>query len=96
MQEGRHVARGVQARLANRTFAPFAYTDKGMLATIGRSAAVVAFGRLRLWGFPAWLLWLFVHLYYLIEFENRALVLIQWANNYFTRHRGSRLIGDRG
>ena len=62
MQEGRYVGRVIRNRLANEHTAPFRYVDKGYLATIGRSAAVASFGRLRLWGFPAWLLWLFVHL----------------------------------
>jgi NADH dehydrogenase len=96
MQQGRYVARLVRARLAGRTRPPFAYFHKGSLATVGHSSAVAGFGPVRLWGLPAWLLWLFVHLLYLIEFENRLLVLIQWANNYLTRHRGSRLItGDQ-
>jgi NADH dehydrogenase len=97
IQEGRYAARTIRARLEGRTLPPFEYFDKGALATIGRSAAVAAFRSLRFWGFPAWLVWLVIHIVYLIEFENRLLVMIQWANTYVTRHRGSRLItGDHG
>ncbi len=97
MQQGRYVARGIVRRLAGRELAPFKYLDRGSLATIGRSAAVADFGMLRFAGFPAWLLWLFVHILFLIEFENRVLVATQWAWNYFTRNRGARLIvGRRG
>lgn len=96
IQEGRFVARVVSARLAGRTPpAAFRYFDKGTLATIGRSSAVGQFRGLRFWGFPAWLAWLFIHLVYLVEFENRILVLIQWINMYGKRHRGARLITHR-
>jgi NADH dehydrogenase len=95
IQQGKFVARVVSARLAGRTPpAEFRYFDKGALATIGRSAAVGQFHGLRFWGFPAWLAWLFIHLIYLIEFENRIIVLIQWVNMYVNRHRGVRLITD--
>jgi len=93
IQQGKFVARVISDRLAGKTPpSTFHYFDKGSLATIGRSAAVGEFRGLRFWGFPAWLGWLFIHLIYLIEFENRLLVLIQWVNMYVNRHRGSRLI----
>jgi NADH dehydrogenase len=92
MAQGRYVARVITRRLVGKETAEFNYFDKGQLATIGRAAAVADFGRLRFSGYPAWLLWLFVHLMYLVEFENRVLVLFQWAWNYFTRNRGARLI----
>lgn len=93
IQQGKFVARVISDRLAGRTpSTDFRYFDKGSLATIGRSAAVGEFHGLRFWGFPAWLGWLFIHLIYLIEFENRLLVLIQWVNMYVNRHRGARLI----
>ncbi len=92
IQAGRYVARLIRARLDGGAVGPFQYFDKGSLATIGRAAAVAEFRGLMFWGFPAWLVWLVVHLLYLIEFENRLLVLIQWANTYVTRSRGSRLI----
>ena len=92
MQQGRYVAEVIRERLEGRATQPFHYRDKGSLATIGRAAAVADFGRIHLGGFPAWLIWLFVHLMYLAEFDNRLLVFIQWAYNYFTRNRGARLI----
>jgi NADH dehydrogenase len=92
MQGGDYVARLIKARLAGRVLPPFRYHDKGNLAVIGRNAAVADLGWLRLSGFPAWIIWIFIHLYYLIEYDNRLLVLVQWAWNYFTRKRGARLI----
>jgi NADH dehydrogenase len=92
MQQGRYVGKAVRARIAGRAANPFRYFNKGELATIGRAAAVANFGRLRFSGYPAWLLWLFVHLMYLVDFENRLLVFVQWAWNYVTWNRGARLI----
>ncbi len=92
MQQGRYVARTIAGRLAGRGHAPFRYRDRGSLATIGRSAAVADFGRLRFTGFPAWLLWSGVHIFFLIEYENRVLVAIRWLWNYVTHNRGTRLI----
>jgi NADH dehydrogenase len=94
-QQGKYVAAVVRSRLAGKQTGPFRYFDKGSMATIGRSSAVAEFRGWRFWGFPAWLMWLAIHLIYLIEFENRVLVMVQWANSYFTHRRGSRLIvGD--
>jgi NADH dehydrogenase len=95
MQEGRYAAKLIEARLEGRTLPPFRYRDKGTLATIGRAAAVADLGRVRLWGFPAWLAWLFIHLMYIVEYENRLLVLMQWAWNYLTWNRSARLITGR-
>jgi NADH dehydrogenase len=92
MQQGKYVAKLIQRRLKEKNLKPFQYRDKGNLATIGRAAAVGVIWRLRMWGYPAWLIWLFVHLMYLVEFENRVLVLTQWFWNYITRNRGARLI----
>lgn len=92
IQSGRHVARAIRADLKGRARRPFRYTDKGSLATIGRNAAVADFGRLRFGGFIAWLLWVFVHIIYLIGFRNRILVLMQWAWAWLSYHRGIRLI----
>jgi NADH dehydrogenase len=92
MQQGRYVARLIEARLRGKSLTPFAYRDYGSMATIGRNAAVADFGRLRFGGYLAWLAWLFIHLMYLVEFENRLLVLMQWGWNYFTRNRAARLI----
>jgi NADH dehydrogenase len=98
IQQGRHVADTIRRRMRNEEPKPFRYVNKGELATIGRAAAVANFGRLRFSGYPAWFLWLFVHLMYLVGFENRLLVFVQWAWNYVTRNRGARLIahGWRG
>lgn len=71
------------------------YNDRGSMAVIGRNAAVADPGWLRLCGFPAWLLWLFVHLLYLVQFQNRLLVLMQWAWSYFSRNRSALLIPER-
>jgi NADH dehydrogenase len=92
MQEGRYVARLVGARLKERRIGPFHYRDKGNLATIGRASAVADLHAVRLSGFPAWVTWLVVHLWYLIGFQNRLLVLIRWSFSFFTRGRGARLI----
>jgi NADH dehydrogenase len=92
MQQGRYVARLIAARLVGRSIAPFVYSNKGSMAVIGRGAAVVDLGWAHFNGHLAWLAWLFVHLLYLVEFENRLLVLIQWAINYVTWNRGARLI----
>jgi NADH dehydrogenase len=92
IQQGKYVAALIRERLRGGTLPPFHYDDPGSMATIGRSRAVAAIGDLRFSGFAAWVLWLFVHLLYIIEFERRLLVLVQWAWNYFTRNRGARLI----
>jgi NADH dehydrogenase len=92
MQEGRYVGRTVRARVEGRATPPFRYRDKGNLATIGRSAAVADLKGVRVSGFPAWLLWLVVHLFYLVGYQNRLLVLIRWSFSFATRGRGARLI----
>jgi NADH:ubiquinone reductase (H+-translocating) len=92
MQQGRYAAEVVRARLVGRDTKPFRYRDKGNLATIGRAAAVADIKGLRLSGFVAWLTWLFVHLWYLIGFQNRLLVIIRWTFSFLTRGRGARLI----
>lgn len=92
MQQGRYVAQLIQGRLKGQTLPPFHYQNRGNLAVIGRNAAVADLGFLKFAGFPAWLIWVFIHILYLIEFDNRVLVMFQWAWNYFTRKRGARLI----
>jgi NADH:ubiquinone reductase (H+-translocating) len=93
MQQGRYVARLIQRRLAGRDEpAAFHYFNKGNLATVGRNRAVAEFGKLHISGFAAWFTWVFVHLMYLVEFDNRLLVFTEWVYNYFTRNRGARLI----
>jgi NADH dehydrogenase len=96
IQQGRFVARLINARLRGRPLPTFHYRDLGNLATIGRSAAVADFGKLHVSGFLAWLLWLFVHLMNLVGFRNRLLVLVQWGWNYFTFDRSARLITETG
>jgi NADH dehydrogenase len=94
MQQGAYAARLIARRLRGRSLPGFRYRDRGCMAVIGRSSAVAQIGKLRLRSFPAWLVWLFVHLIYLVEFENRMLVLLQWGWNYFTRNRSARLITE--
>jgi len=97
MQEGRHAAAVVEDRLQGRPARRFRYFDKGNLATIGRSRAVADIKGVHLSGFIAWSTWLTVHLFYLIGFENRLLVLIRWSFSFATHGRGARLIaGDDG
>lgn len=91
-QMGRHVAHAIQARLAGGTPAPFRYAHHGLLATIGRMAAVVDLGKLRFSGLPAWWFWLGAHVYFLIGFRNRLMVLIDWAGAYWTYQRGARIV----
>jgi NADH:ubiquinone reductase (H+-translocating) len=95
MQQGRYVGRVVAARLGGAP-APgaFRYRDKGSLATIGRAEAVADVRGLRFSGFPAWFAWLTIHVFYLIGFENRVVVLLRWGYGYFTRRRGNRLITE--
>src|SRR5262249_42574424 len=93
-QMGVHAARCIRARLAGRPSAPFRYRHQGLLATIGRGAAVVDLGRVRLKGLVAWWFWLLAHVYFLIGFRNRLVVLIDWADAYWTYHRGARIIVD--
>jgi NADH dehydrogenase len=92
MQQGRYVARAILDRLRGRGHRPFRYVDKGNVATIGRARAVADLHGLHLSGFPAWVFWLALHLYYLIGFQNRVLVLIRWVFSFVTRGRGARLI----
>ena len=107
IQEGRYVAKLIarEIKAGTQRFShstredgvfnsrpAFHYYDKGSIATIGRAAAVAEFGRIHISGFMAWLAWLFVHILFLIGFQNRVLVFIQWAWSYFTYERGARLI----
>jgi NADH dehydrogenase len=95
MQQGRFVARQIQRSLRNQPLQKFRYLDKGSMATIGRSRAVAELGKIKLSGFAAWLFWLVVHIYYLIDFRSRILVLINWAWAYLAYERGARLITGR-
>ena len=91
-QMGRHVAQSIRARLDGRATAPFAYRDYGNLATIGRMAAVVDFGRLKFSGLPAWWFWLTAHVFFLIGFRNRLVVLLNWFWAYWSYQRAARII----
>jgi NADH dehydrogenase len=92
MQQGRHAARAIRARLTGKSREPFHYVDKGNLATIGRARAVADIKGLHLSGPLAWLTWLAVHLWYLVGFQNRLLVFTRWAFSFFAHGRGARLI----
>jgi NADH:ubiquinone reductase (H+-translocating) len=104
MQMGKHAAVVIARRIdkdggkdQNTDGPAFRFFDKGTMAVIGRNKAVARIGVVN-WSFPgfiAWLAWLFIHIVFLVGFENRLLVLVQWANHYITRHRGSRLITAR-
>ncbi len=95
IQEGRHAARNIVRALRGEPGEPFHYRDKGTLATIGRSAAVADLGRVKLSGWIAWVGWLVIHIFFLIGFRNRFLVLFQWAWAYMTWDRGARLLTGR-
>ncbi len=95
MQGGKYVARVIRDRLAQRVTPAFRYRDSGSLAIIGHSSAVVDLNWTKLTGFPAWFVWAFVHVMFLIEFDNQLLVMTQWLWNYFTRNQGARLITGR-
>ncbi len=92
IQMGEHASRVIGADLAGKARKPFRYRDRGQLAVIGRGYAVAEIGRVQSAGFFAWLLWIFVHIFFLIGFRTRLLVMIEWAWSYFTLQRGARLI----
>lgn len=92
MQEGDYIARLLKSRLKGKSLKPFKYFDQGSLAVIGRNAAVANIWNFRISGLPAWLIWVFVHIYYLVEFDNKLVVMVQWGWTYLTNRGGSRLI----
>jgi NADH dehydrogenase len=97
IQEGSYAAKTIKARLNGKTeHPPFHYFDKGDMAVIGRAAAVANVFGMHFWGLPAWLIWLFIHLLYIVEFQDRVLVFIQWGFEYLTFNRGARLITGEG
>lgn len=95
IQEGRHAAHNILRAIEGKNLEPFKYRDKGMLAAIGRSYSVATLRHVRLGGFIAWIIWVVVHIYFLIGFRNRILVMIEWAWRYLTWDRGARLITGR-
>ncbi len=96
MQQGHYVAKLIHRRLQGGTLPPFHYRDRGTMATIGRARAVAMVGPLKFSGIFAWLAWLFIHLMYIVEFQNRVLIFFQWAWNYLTWNRSARLITGVG
>jgi NADH dehydrogenase len=95
IQQGHSTALNIVRDMKGEARKNFHYFDKGSLATIGRAAGIAQFGNIHISGFVAWLAWLFIHIFFLIGFRNRVLVLIQWAWSYLTYERGARLItGD--
>src|SRR5690554_2407610 len=92
IQQGRYLAKAIKRRVAGKAIEPFHYFDKGQMSTIGRASAIVEFGRIKTVGFFAWILWLFIHLLYLVGFKNRVIVLIEWTYSYLAFKRGSRII----
>ena len=95
-QMGRHAARNILRALADKPPLPYRYRDYGQLATIGRSSAVAMFGRVHIWGWLAWVAWLTAHIYFLIGFRNRLVVLIDWAWAYWTSERSARIVVGPG
>ncbi len=96
MQQGDYVAKLIRRRLRGEAPPPFRYRDRGTMAVIGRARAVAMVGPVRFSGIVAWLAWLFIHLMYIVEHENRVLIFFQWAWNYLTWNRSARLItGER-
>ncbi len=92
MQQGRYLAKTIRNELLGKPREKFVFVDKGQMATIGRSRAIVEIGKLKITGFTAWLIWLVVHIYYLTGFKNRLFVVFSWAWSYLTFRRGARLI----
>jgi NADH dehydrogenase len=95
MQQGRYIGHTIFNDVRGRPRSPFRFIDKGQMATIGRSRAILEIGKLKLAGWIAWIVWLVVHIYYLTGFHNRLLVVLQWAWSYLTFGRGARLIVDK-
>jgi NADH dehydrogenase len=93
MQQGEYAAQSILKSVRGQSSRPFVFRDRGMMVVIGRNAAAVDFGRFGLSGPVAWFLWAVVHIMNLVEFDNRLIVMIQWAWDYFTRNKGARLVG---
>jgi NADH dehydrogenase len=92
MQQGKYAADLIRSRIMGKSLKSFRYINYGTMATIGKKKAVADMGKLHMAGFFGWIAWLFIHLMYIVEFENRVLVIVQWAWNYFTGNRSARLI----
>jgi NADH:ubiquinone reductase (H+-translocating) len=96
IQQGHHAARNICHLIDGEPLEPFQYEDKGNMATVGRNRAIADVRGLQLWGFPAWLAWGWIHIYFLIGFRNRLFVMLHWVWSYFTFSRGARLITTTG
>jgi NADH dehydrogenase len=96
IQQAAHASANIRCALAGQPSRPFTYKNLGNLATIGRNYAVADLPRLQMTGYPAWLFWLFVHVFKLIGFRNRLSVMLQWASSYMTYQRSVRLITGGG
>jgi len=92
LQQGKYVAKLIEARLQGKTIAPFYYVDKGNMSILGSNAAVAHIRSMKFSGFFAWLIWVFVHIYFIIGFANKIMVFFQWAISYITYKRHARLI----
>lgn len=92
IQQGKYVAKLITSRLNKATSSPFRYFDKGSMATIGKAKAIATLGRFQMKGLLAWLAWGFIHIFYLVSFEHRALVMLQWVFWYVSGTRHQRLI----
>jgi NADH dehydrogenase len=89
---GKHAADSITRRINGEASRAFRYVDRGTMATLGRSSGIAIVRGVRLWGLPAWLAWLFIHILFLIGFRNRVVVLFEWARSYLTYSRSARLI----
>ena len=95
LQQGRLIAKNIINEINGKPRKQFHYINKGQLSAIGRNKAILEIGIVKLYGFPAWIIWLFVHIYYLIGFRNKFLVFAQWAFSYLTYQKGARLVVNK-
>ena len=92
IQQGAQLAKNIKHILKSKPLEPFSYFDKGTMATIGRNKAVVDLGKLRIGGFFAWFIWMFIHLWFLVGFRNRLVTFFNWTYNYINYDKAARLI----
>ncbi len=92
LQQGEHAAKNILRKINNLPYTPFIYLDKGMMATIGRKKAILQYKGLQVSGILAWLAWLVIHIFFLIDFKNKIFVFLNWCWSYFTFQKGARLI----
>jgi NADH:ubiquinone reductase (H+-translocating) len=92
LQQGDAAGKNIARLVAGKPTQPFRYRDRGTMATIGRGDAIAQVGPFKLWGFPAWIAWIFIHVFFLVGFRNRVAVMMEWAWAYLTWQRGARLI----